>query len=53
MVESEIWNAPPDAPIGKRFAEPIEVARVILFLASPDASYLTGTIVPVDAGYIA
>ena len=34
MVGSDVWNAPPDAPIGKRFADPDEVARVILFLAS-------------------
>lgn len=53
MVGSDIWNAPPDASIGKRFAEPIEVARVISFLASSDASYLTGSVIPVDAGYTA
>ena len=53
MVGSEIWNAPSGASIGKRFAEPIEVARVISFLASSEASYLTGSVVPVDAGYTA
>lgn len=37
----------------KRLAEPEEVARVVLFLASDDASYMTGALVPVDAGYTA
>lgn len=37
-------------PMG-RCGEPAEVASVILFLASPASSYMTGTIVPVDGGY--
>jgi 3-oxoacyl-[acyl-carrier protein] reductase len=36
----------------KRFAEPDEIARVILFLASDEASYMTGTSVNVDGGMI-
>ncbi len=37
----------------RRLAKPIEIARVVAFLASDDASYMTGAIVPVDAGYTA
>jgi len=39
-------------PLG-RVAEPEEVASVILFLASDEASFVTGTILPVDGGYTA
>lgn len=35
----------------QRIAEPIELARAILFLASDDASYITGHILVVDGGY--
>ena len=37
-------------PMG-RLAEPIEIARVVAFLASDAASYMTGAMVSVDAGY--
>ena len=37
-------------PMG-RLAEPIEIARVVAFLASDAASYMTGALVSVDAGY--
>lgn len=35
----------------KRIAEPTELARAILFLASDDASYITGEMLVVDGGY--
>lgn len=37
-------------PIG-RLGEPIEVARTVLFLASDDASFITGITLPIDGGY--
>ncbi len=39
-------------PIG-RLGEPSEVAKAILFLASDDASFITGAVLPVDGGYLA
>ncbi len=36
-----------------RLAEPLEVARVVAFLLSDHASYMTGSLVTVDAGYTA
>jgi NAD(P)-dependent dehydrogenase (short-subunit alcohol dehydrogenase family) len=39
-------------PVG-RLGEPSEVANAILFLASDEASFITGAILPVDGGYLA
>ncbi|MFH1491603.1 MAG: SDR family NAD(P)-dependent oxidoreductase [Pseudomonadota bacterium] len=39
-----------NTPLG-RMAEPEEVAKVIAFLASEDASYITGAVIPVSGGW--
>ena len=37
----------------KRYGEPAEIANVVAFLASDQASYMTGALVPVDGGTLA
>jgi dihydroanticapsin dehydrogenase len=37
----------------KRIADPIEIAKAILFLVSDDASYVTAANLMVDGGYTA
>ncbi|EPX85688.1 SDR family NAD(P)-dependent oxidoreductase [Salipiger mucosus] len=38
-------------PLG-RWAKPEEMAGTALFLASPAARFVTGTMIPVDGGYL-
>jgi len=43
-----VWG---DFHILRRLGETVEVAAAILFLLSPDASFITGADLPVDGGY--
>ncbi len=51
---ADIRDSHADAPSihlpQQRMASPEEIAEVIRFLASPQASYVSGTVVPVDGG---
>lgn len=50
-VEVEMNKQALESPLG-RMAEPEEFANVAVFLVSPRASYLTGTILSVDGGVV-
>lgn len=52
VLQNKEWEAKvlERTPMG-RVAEPVEVARVVSFLASPASSYVAGATIPVDGGY--
>jgi len=48
-TEEKRQNFAQDVPVG-RFGEPDELAVLAVFLCSPRAGYITGTVIPVDGG---
>ncbi|MCC8972632.1 SDR family oxidoreductase, partial [Bradyrhizobium brasilense] len=50
-VDSVVQESTASIPLG-RYGTPNEYGDVVAFLASARASYITGSIIPVDGGYI-
>jgi NAD(P)-dependent dehydrogenase (short-subunit alcohol dehydrogenase family) len=55
----QVWGAPEKSqpmlakiPMG-RFGKPVEVADLVLFLASPAADFICGDVLMIDGGYTA
>lgn len=47
--EYRAWQSEHEIPMG-RYGEPEDLAALVIFLSSPIAQYITGTVIPVDGG---
>ena len=43
------WQSEHEIPVGE-YGQPEDIAKLVCFLASPLARYITGTVIPVDGG---
>ncbi len=58
FIDTDMTSVLPEETIGQykknipagRFAQPEEVAKVVAWIASDDASYISGAVIPVDGG---
>jgi 3-oxoacyl-[acyl-carrier protein] reductase len=50
LEETEAARAMTQASRVARFGEPIEIARAVAFLASPQAGYIQGALLDIDGG---
>ncbi len=47
--EYRAWQSEHEIPVGE-YGQPEDLANLVVFLASPRARYITGTVIPVDGG---
>ncbi len=55
-INRQFWEGAPPAPPGlpiDRAGSPTDIARAVCYLASEDAAWVTGTLLPVDGGLTA